>query len=147
MMLEQDSKDGTTRYRVLVVDDDAVVLDVAAAVLSLEMDVVTCAEAREALRRVDAEDFHVVCADYLMPDMRGDELLAQVARSKPHVGRVLVTGSDAYAESEQGGEYFVVLKPFHPEKLLAVVRQMARVAEKKRASEGAGPAGAGGSAS
>jgi DNA-binding NtrC family response regulator len=133
-MLDQKPRNPAKKHRVLVVDDDPVVLKIAGAVLSTDMDVVTCTEGRQALRLVEAEDFHVVCADYMMRGMNGVELLENVARLKPHIGCLLVTGSDDYFRSEERKDYFVLLKPFNPERLLSIVGQMARIAEMKRPS-------------
>jgi DNA-binding NtrC family response regulator len=125
------------RYRVLVVDDDAWMARVIEATLVADMDVVTCPSGELALRMLENEDFHVVCADYKMPGMNGIELLARAARIREHIGCLLVTGADAQLLSEQRKNHYVLTKPFDPARLLGVVTQLARIAEMKRTVEDA----------
>ncbi len=120
------------RYRVLVVDDDAWMARVIEAALAADMDVVTCPSGELALRMLENEDFHVVCADYKMPGMNGIELLARAAQIREHIGGLLVTGADAQLLSEQRKNHYVLTKPFDPARLLGVVTQLARIAEMKR---------------
>src|SRR5262249_23459977 len=109
------------RYPVLVVDDDQSVLETMAAVLADDFDVVTATSAERALRYVDAERFHVVCADFKLPGMNGAELLRRVASLPYAVGTLLVTGADEYFRSEEGSHHYVLLKPFNHERLIGMV--------------------------
>ena len=64
-------------YRVLLVDDDARLLESMEAVLTGQFGVRCCASGQEALHLLDQESFHVVCADWQMPGMDGVEFFQQ----------------------------------------------------------------------
>jgi len=132
MTIKRAPANGEPRYRVLVVDDDAWMARVIEAVLSPEMDVVTCPSGELAVRVLQNEDFHVLCADYKMPGMSGIELLARAKMIREHIGRLLVTGADAQLLSDDRRDHYVLTKPFDPGRLLGVVKQLARIAEMKR---------------
>jgi DNA-binding NtrC family response regulator len=121
------------KVRVLVVDDEPAMLTTLEAILSDEFDVVTARSARDALRIIETKSFHVVCADYQMPDINGLELLQRVSTREEYISCLLVTGNDEYFKREQAGGFYVLLKPFSPERLTAIVKQLANVAHMKRA--------------
>lgn len=120
------------RYRVLVVDDDESVLASTAAVLSMDVDVVTAASAEQALRLLRAETFDVVCTDFKMSGMDGVELLQRVSELPYAVGCLLITGNDGYFRAESQSQHYVLLKPYEPERLIRLVLQLARIARMKR---------------
>ena len=130
----QDGKTPSRRRRVLVVDDDPMMLKIISAVLSPDMDVVTCTSGEKALNVLQMQDFHVVCADYQMPGMDGLSVLDSAARARPHAGRVLVTGSSEYARPEEREGYHVLTKPFDPAHLLSLVGKIARASEDRRSA-------------
>src|SRR5882757_3557763 len=72
----------TERYRVLVVDDDPVVLLSLQSVLSDDVDLMTCESAERALELLQAHPFHVVVSDFLLPGMNGYDLF-RVVRGLP----------------------------------------------------------------
>ena len=127
-------------FRVLLVDDDIHLLESMAAVLS-DQFVVRCASSGlQALRLMDREGFHVVCADWQMPGMDGVEFFREVAQKdliiKPCF--VLVTAhaselleSVPYADRKMLG---MLRKPFSPQQLIDRVTQFAGVAHLKRSS-------------
>ena len=120
------------RHRVLVVDDDDRALRSICAVLSAEVHVVTCTSAEQALRLLEVEQFHLVCSDFLMPGMKGDELLRRVSSMPLYTSGLLITGADEYLRSKDGSHSYVILKPFDPDRLIGLVLQLARLADMKR---------------
>lgn len=120
------------RCRVLVVDDDIDFLDSIEAVLSEEMDVVTCTSGEQALRVIASTRFHLVCADYNMPGMNGLELLDRVTQLHQTTSALLITGSENYGRVHGQSRYHVLLKPFDPERLLSLAVRLARLTEMKR---------------
>ncbi|HKO46110.1 MAG TPA: response regulator [Polyangiaceae bacterium] len=56
-------------FRVLLVDDDARLLESMAAILAEQFSVRGCTSGPEALHVRDLTPFHVVCADWQMPSM------------------------------------------------------------------------------
>lgn len=85
--------DARTDATVLVVDDEADLVDLYAAFLETEYDVRTAMSGDEALRKID-DAVDVALLDRRMPDMNGDEVLAEIrARSHPTMVAML-TGVD-----------------------------------------------------
>ena len=129
-----NSTPAAIRYRVLLVDDDELLLRSMAANLESEFDIVTCNSADRALTLITGGDFHVVCTDYSMPGMTGLELLERVANLSHPVGCLLVTGASAFLNREHGGpsNHYVLVKPIAQERLSTLILQLARTAEMKR---------------
>jgi len=120
------------RYSVLVVDDDSSVRASVTSLLSDDSDVVAAASAERALELLIERCFHVVISDFAMPGMDGNTLLAQVGRMPQYVSCLLITGSDHYKPLVGEARHYVLFKPFDPERLLSMVRELGRVAEMKR---------------
>ncbi|HWZ93531.1 MAG TPA: response regulator [Polyangiaceae bacterium] len=127
-------------FRVLLIDDDTALLESMAAVLSEQFIVRCSASALHALRLMDRETFHVVCADWQMPGMDGVEFFREVESKKLLLQPcfVLVTGHTGelldkvpYDDRKMLG---VLRKPFSPEQLIDRVNQYAGVADMKRSS-------------
>jgi two-component system, NtrC family, response regulator GlrR len=113
------------KLRILIVEDDPAVLAGMAAALDEKMVVDTCESAEAALPKLARNSYNVVCADYGLPNMSGLELLEELAKRRPPVRGVLVTGSeDSYKISKRRG-YYVLKKPFDPERLMAIVEHLA----------------------
>ena len=121
-----------TRYSVLVVDDDANVRASVTSLLSDEVDVVAAASAERALELLVDRRFHVVISDFAMPGMDGNALLARIVKMPEYVSCLLITGSDHYKPLVGEARHYVLFKPFDPERLISMVRELGRVAEMKR---------------
>ncbi|WP_437574501.1 response regulator [Sorangium sp. So ce887] len=100
--------------------------------LSTDVDVVECTSAEQALALLETKEFHLVCSDLMMIGMKGDELLRKVTSMPVYTSCLLITGAEEYARSKEAGVLHVLLKPFHPERLMALVLQLARLTEMKR---------------
>jgi DNA-binding NtrC family response regulator len=124
--------DRQNRYRVLLVEDDLGVLESTAAILSDDANIVAVTSAEGALRVLASERFDVVCTDYKMAGMNGVELLQRVSELPYAVGCLLITGNDEYLRSDSGSPYYVLVKPYEPDKLIRLVAQLARIARMKR---------------
>jgi len=120
------------RYSVLVVDDDVNVRTSVERLLSDEVDVSAAASAERALELLRERVFHVVISDFAMPGMDGNALLARIGKMPEYVSCLLITGSDSYKPLVGEARHYVLFKPFDPERLLSMVRELGRVAEMKR---------------
>lgn len=79
-------------HRILVVDDEPLVLDGWARSLQLEGYVVeTARSSAEALQKCE-EDFDLVLLDFMMPGGNGVELLARIRKKIPAIRSVIVSG-------------------------------------------------------
>lgn len=132
---------GPARPTILIVDDEPEVLHSVYDLLRIEYQVITCESGDRALEILEGPgDVHVVMSDQRMPRMTGVELLSQAAAIRPHATRLLVTAYadiNAVIDAINRGSVFRYLgKPFHPEELIAVVRQAVKqhdlVVEKER---------------
>jgi CheY-like chemotaxis protein len=88
------------RLRVLLVDDQVLVLRATASMLR-ELDVVTAGSATEALARLaEGGHFDAVVSDVSMPGMSGPELYVRIRERYPHLAeRVLLLSGDSYGAS------------------------------------------------
>jgi len=120
-------KGSAPTLRVLVVDDAEQVRDVIARYLKevpgRDVTVETCASAKDALARIEAERFDAVISDYRIPDGDGVVVLERVRAVAPGTVRVLLTG---YREMRIAREAInranislLLEKPFRREDLLS----------------------------
>lgn len=110
--------------RVLYVDDDPAVLRAfARTVSSAGWQVDLAANAETALKLARKNAYAVVVADHHMPDMTGEQLIAQLRPLQPHASYVVVTGhSDlAVAACKTPGLFVVISKPWDSETLLTIL--------------------------
>ena len=119
-----------TKPAVLLIDDEKSLLEVFAAALSPQFEVVTAQSTREAEFILHKRDFKVVVADHLMPGGNGMNFLVRVREEYPHMQRVLVTG---YMKPEmlmrsvnEAALFRYLLKPVSLPELLKVVSDAAK---------------------
>ncbi len=99
--------------RVLIVDDEASVRKVMAAVLTqVGVSCETAASAEDALRVLETHEMDAVISDLQMPGMSGMELLAKVRQSYPQTVFLMVTGVDdtrvGIQAMRQGADDYIV---------------------------------------
>lgn len=89
----------TARPRtILLLDDDPTLLHALDRVLRHSgFHTITTTSQREAIEAAVAGRVAIVVSDLHMPEMLGTVVLSMIARSAPHVGRVLLTGDDDFA--------------------------------------------------
>lgn len=109
-----DSK-SIKRFRIMVIDDEKIVCDMAK--LSLEQEgyiVETFLSAGPALKRLEEERFDVVITDYKMKDIDGLEVLRRVKRLYPETEVIIITAFanlDAAIEALRGDAFDFFPKP------------------------------------
>jgi DNA-binding response OmpR family regulator len=112
--------------RVLVVDDDAIVLASCRRILEEEgFAVVTAASVSDAILAAVEQGFDLIIVDVKMPERDGLELLAHVRRWRKPPPFIVMSGfptSETVLASLEGGAFVFVPKPFTPDELLASVR-------------------------
>ncbi len=117
-----------TGHRVLIVDDERLVLNMLKRLLSFEYDVTALSRATEAAERIGAgERFDVILCDVMMPEMTGMALYAQLAERAPEQAErmIFVTGGAYGADSQaflEGVTNPHIEKPFDIELLQSTVR-------------------------
>ncbi|MBJ6763992.1 HD domain-containing protein [Myxococcaceae bacterium JPH2] len=111
--------------RILVVDDDVLILAALSRILQTEgYDVVTHSDPVLAAREVG---FHVVLTDFMMPYLNGIELLSALREKNPRAVRLMLTAAADFrtaSEAVNRGEVFRLLgKPWALSELTSSVRQ------------------------
>lgn len=112
--------------RILIVDDEADMLQLLKRIISEESDhvVVTESDSRKALERFSQEPFDMVLTDLKMPKMDGVQLLGALKALRADVSVVIMT---AYAtietavEATRKGAYDYITKPFRRERILMTI--------------------------
>ena len=131
-------KDGLTLLRVLVVDDEPLVLETVMAILEDGFEVEACSSSTEAFKRLLHNDYDVLCTDYQMPGMSGLELVSAIEQHHLMIGAVIVTGhylefDRERQESPHSIPISVLLKPYRADDLISAIRRAATFAQMKRA--------------
>lgn len=130
----------TERLKVLVVDDEPVVLGSTRKILASEhFEVLTASNAEEALMIVEAQAPHIVVSDLVLPGVSGMNLLDAALEQDPALVVIITTGystvENAVAALKHGAFDFLP-KPFTCDELLSVVSR-ARHAVERRLTLGA----------
>jgi signal transduction histidine kinase len=121
--------------RILVVDDEKEIRDFLFKALSriAGFRVELAENGEEALKKIEKEIFDLVLTDLQMPDMDGLQLVAEIAKSKPDILTVLMTGHgtiDSALEAMKQGASDYLTKPLHLEEM--IVRLQKVLEEKQR---------------
>lgn len=79
--------------KILLVDDEPVILETYSALLSEKgFSVVTASSGREALETFSGNSFDLVITDLAMPDGDGFKLLEEIKEISPHTPVIVFTG-------------------------------------------------------
>jgi CheY-like chemotaxis protein len=117
----------TLRQRILLVDDDADVREVTAAILAERgYEVIEAGSGGAALDVLDREGASVdlMLMDYAMPGMNGSEVAREAHAKHPSLPIVFLTGYADFGAFKEIGDDHIVSKPFREEDLLAKVRSV-----------------------
>ncbi|MGI9021690.1 MAG: response regulator transcription factor [Acidimicrobiales bacterium] len=112
------------RTRVLVVDDDPVIVELLRINFEIEgFEVISASDGQEGLERAGADHPDVILSDIMMPRLDGLQLLTRLKGNPAtaHLPVVLLSAKAQKAEVDQGlalGADDYVTKPFDPMELL-----------------------------
>jgi DNA-binding NtrC family response regulator len=130
--------------KILVVDDDAIVIKSCRRILEAEgFEVMTVSGADEALEKVKCDDFNLLLMDVKMPKHDGIFLMREIKKNWPNIPIIVMSGyptPETIADVLKLGATQFIPKPFRPDELTKVVRQVLQKAIKKDSF----PTGAGG---
>jgi FixJ family two-component response regulator/anti-sigma regulatory factor (Ser/Thr protein kinase) len=124
--------------RLLVVDDDAALLQALPETLRLRMpetQVETAASAAAALARMGAADYDAVITDIKMPGMDGLGLLARIRELQPDTPTLIITGHgehDLAVQALRLGAFDYLSKPLDRDYLIAALERAVHVRALRR---------------
>lgn len=100
------------KAKILVIDDDATVLEISEFHLKSEgYEVVTTAHSLEGARLAETGVFDLVLTDLQMPELDGLDLVKRLQESVPHLPIIMISGhgseAKAHEATRQGAFYFV----------------------------------------
>jgi DNA-binding NtrC family response regulator len=114
--------------RVIIVDDEDMVITSIRAFLQLETDFAVngFTNPEQAVKHLETTPVDVVVSDYLMPRMNGIQVLGKAKEMQPEAARVLLTGHADKQSAIQAindiGLYQYLEKPWDNAQLLLVLR-------------------------
>ena len=118
----------TTRGRVLVIDDEAIIGLVCRRALSPEgYEVETFEDPRAGLEAALSDDFDVILVDLMMPDISGLDVLKRVKAAGVAAEIVIITGHstvESAVEAMKEGAADYLSKPFSPNQLRMVLNKV-----------------------
>jgi DNA-binding response OmpR family regulator len=132
------------KHRILVIDDSLMMLNFVEKILSeANYDVVTAATAQEGLLATYEQDPDLILLDYLLPDLRGDEVSCRL-REDESTARIPVVfvssfGADLERTQSKSANVLGILnKPFTSDLLLEAVEQhLPKIAPEQAVAEAA----------
>jgi two-component system OmpR family response regulator len=124
------SSTDTSAERILVVDDEAMIVDAVATALRYEgYDVETAASGREALAAVGRREPNLVVLDWMLPDIEGIEVGRRIREQGFKTAILFLTAKDATEDKVEalrsGGDDYVT-KPFNLAEIVARVQAILR---------------------
>ncbi|QQR36133.1 PAS domain S-box protein [Devosia oryziradicis] len=109
--------------RILVVDDDALVLlNTATMAEDLGHQVLEATSGKEALAKLRSHPVDLVITDYAMPQMNGGQLASAIETEWPHIKVIVATGYSEMPE-ELRGKFERLGKPFWSHDLKAAIER------------------------
>ncbi len=124
---------------VLVVDDEVQSLETLYRILEDDFDVKTALTIFEAEQILQQEWVHIILCDQRMPELTGVEFLKLVREKWPDVIRMIISGytdsEDIISALNDAGIYQYISKPWHPEKLIPLLKNACKLFELQRQNE------------
>jgi DNA-binding NtrC family response regulator len=115
-----------TKKKVLVIDDEQIVLNSVNKILSQgDYEVEATLSGRQGLERALGETYDLVLTDVRMPDMGGMLILRDIKKAKPSMPVIIITGYANVQTAMQAmklGAAEYIEKPFTPDQLLRAVK-------------------------
>jgi DNA-binding NtrC family response regulator len=131
-------QDSSPIYRVLVIDDDALAIELAKEVLTFaNLEIYSTTDAKSGLEMVTQHRPHLVLLDLVMPDVHGMDLLERILEIDPGVDVILTTGhysTDSAVEAIQKGAYDYLTKPISVDRLRQKIEAWLSAAQRRQST-------------
>ncbi len=111
--------------RILIVDDDARIVDRLAMLLGTKYEALVASNGFDALRFLDDQSFDVILLDLRMPGLDGAGLVQELQNRRIHVPIILISANpNLPAQAKSLGISHYLSKPFDIERLEAMVETL-----------------------
>jgi len=128
--------------KILVVDDEGIVLDSCRRVLEEDgFDVLLVTSADKAISAIEDEEPSVLLMDVKMPLRDGMDLMREVKERWPSIPIIVMSGyhtTETIEEANKMGASAFINKPFTPDELLETVQKVVQKEERHGKKEGPG---------
>jgi DNA-binding NtrC family response regulator len=125
--------------KILVVDDEDIVLESCQAVFELEgFEVMLVPSADKAIEAMKDDDFALLLIDVKMPKHDGMYLMEKIKEKWPNVPIIVMSGyytKETIQEAFQMGATNFIAKPFEPDELIKTVRNTIKKEEQNGEKE------------
>jgi DNA-binding response OmpR family regulator len=117
------------RQKILVIDDSLMLLSFVQEILAeANYDVITAATAEEGMQATREQRPHLILLDYLLPDLKGDEVSRRLAQDEEtgHIPILFMSGFGAdleTAQTQSANVFGILNKPFTSDLLLKAIDQ------------------------
>ena len=113
--------------KILVIDDDPVILDVIAEILRVNnYETITAPNGGTGIRELESNHYDIVITDLMMPDIGGMELLNYAVTKLPRTMCIILTGYGTIKSSVEAikkGAFDYITKPVTASELLIVIEK------------------------
>jgi DNA-binding NtrC family response regulator len=113
--------------KILVVDDDPMVLDSCDLVLRSEgYEVVLTSSVKQALEVLEEKNFDLLLVDVIMPEYDGMYLIGNVRENLPNLPILVMSGyptPETISSGMRMGATHFIAKPFTPDELITAVHK------------------------
>ena len=116
-------------HNILIVDDDDDIIECFKFIFECEGFKIDCAHSpEEALEKARDKKYVIAILDYILPNMRGDELAEKLSRIDDSINLIFISGyTDAEETITKKGisAYRFFMKPINPESLIDAIKSIA----------------------
>jgi two-component system response regulator AtoC len=122
----------TPNANLLIVDDDATLLDALDMVLGDQFKIFSCLSAENALEELEKRPFSIALCDVHLSGLSGEALLATIKTNWPGTEVIMITGGkdlQTAVRCMRLGAYDYIAKPLDIEDLKAVVKRASEKSE------------------
>lgn len=113
--------------RILVIDDDSVILEVITEILKVnKYEVAAARNGKSGLKELQSNHYDLVLSDLVMPDVGGMDLLEHVVKKYPNTMCIILTGYGTIKSSVEAikkGAFDYITKPITASELLIVIEK------------------------
>jgi CheY-like chemotaxis protein len=113
--------------RIILVDDDELILRSLGQILRFEGYIVETAETGgEAMEKIEEAPPDLAILDYKLPDTTGAELLKILSRSFPGILKIILNGYPVDVDREEIlalGTLECLYKPIQPDKIVTIIKE------------------------